>query len=976
MYQGASIFSKCIKVFLVLSIMAALSGGAWFYRDQKQSIRKRIEEDLSAIARLKADQIAAWRKDQLEDAAAMQMHPFLPKNVLRFMAQEAEENERNLLLRFRSLADQHDYDDIILLSPDGSPLLSLIQPVERHDGYLPALATAIRENRPVFTNLHRAGPGASPHISVVVPVHDDEGQLHAALVLVCDANRFLYPLVQFWPTPRKTAETLLVKREGDNVLFLNNLRHQPDTALNLRIPLSRTKVPAVMAVLGKEGLIQGEDYRGVEVISVILPVPDSPWFMVAKIDEMEAFAEWHFRSLLILALLFGLAACIVAAGLVLWQRDKKLQYRALYLSEAALRANVERHSVTLRAIGDAVISTDSQGTVEFLNPPAEELTGWKQEEARGRSLGEVFRIIDEETREPLEDPVAKVLREGVIVGLANHTILISREGTERPIADSGAPIRDEADEITGVVLVFRDQSAEHEAREALRRSEARYRTLFEASADGILIVDTETNSFRYANPAICRFLGYSGAEFTTMSMADLHPETDLPRVMADFESQLKEIKTLAQEIPCRRKDGSIVFADVNAAPITLDGRACLVGFFRDISARKQAETEREKLQDQLIQAQKMEAVGRLAGGVAHDYNNILSVIIGYSELAMDKVRAEDPLREDLKEIYDAANRSRDITRQLLAFARKEVVTPETLDLNASVESMLKILRKLIGEDIDLAWQPGKVLWPVLMDPSQLDQILANLCVNARDAIADVGKIIIETGMAIIDADYCSGHVGFIPGDFVLLAVSDDGCGMDRETMENIFEPFFTTKGVGKGTGLGLSTVYGIVKQNNGFINVYSEPACGTTFRIYLPGQSDDISGKPKIIDERVPNGNGETVLVVEDEISILKLAEGILSRCNYKVLLAKSPSEAFRLAEVHCRELSLLITDVVMPEMNGRELADQLKKLCPGIKCLFMSGYTADVIAHRGVLDEGIQFIQKPFSTKGLAAKVREALEK
>ena len=521
-----------------------------------------------------------------------------------------------------------------------------------------------------------------------------------------------------------------------------------------------------------------------------------------------------------------------------------------------------------------------------------------------------------------------------------------------------------------------DRRERERALAALRDSEARCRKLFETSTDGILIADIETGNLRYANPAICRFLGYSGAEFTTMSMADLHPETDLPRVMADFEAQLKGVKTLAQEIPCRRKDGCIVFADVNAASITLDGRACLVGFFRDISERKQAETEREKLQDQLIQAQKMEAVGRLAGGVAHDYNNILSVIIGYSELAMDKVRAEGPLREDLKEIYDAANQSRDITRQLLAFARKEVVTPETLDLNATVESMLKILRKLIGEDIDLAWHPGKVLWQVLMDPSQLDQILANLCVNARDAIADVGRITIETGTVTIDGDYCSEHAGFIPGDFVLLAVSDDGCGMDRETMENIFEPFFTTKGVGKGTGLGLSTVYGIVKQNNGFINVYSEPARGTTFRIYLPGQSGDISGKPKIIDEQVPNGNGETVLVVEDEISILKLTERILTRCNYKVLLAKSPSEAFKLAEVHSRELSLLITDVVMPEMNGRELADQLKKLCPGIKCLFMSGYTANIIVHRGVLDEGIQFIQKPFSTRGLAAKVREALDK
>ena len=539
MNQGASIFSKWIKVFLVLSIIAVLSGGAWFYRDQEQSIRKRIEEDLSAVARLKTDQIAAWRKDQLEDAAAMQMHPFLSKNVLRFMAQDSDENERDLLLRFRSLADQHDYDDIILISPDGSPLLSLVQPVERHDGYLPALATAIREHRPVFTDLHRAGPGASPHISVVLPIQDDDGQLRAALVLVNEAKRFLYPLVQFWPTPRKTAETLLIRREGDDVLFLNNLRHQPDTALNLRIPLSRTKVPAVMAVLGKEGLIRGEDYRGVEVVSVILPVPDSPWFMIAKIDEREAFAEWHFRSLLMLALLFGLAACIVAAGLILWQRDKKAQFRALYLSEAALRANVERHSVTLRAIGDAVISTDCQGAVEFLNPPAEELTGWKQEEARGRPLGEVFRIISEETRVPSEDPVAKVLREGIVVGLANHTILISREGTERPIAGSGAPIRDEADEITGVVLVFRDQSAEREAREALRRSEARYRETLDGMLEGCQIISSDWR-YVYVNDAAASHGRKERDEFPGRTMMDVYPGIETTHLFGVLQQAIKD----------------------------------------------------------------------------------------------------------------------------------------------------------------------------------------------------------------------------------------------------------------------------------------------------------------------------------------------------------------------------------------------------------------------------------------------------
>jgi signal transduction histidine kinase/PAS domain-containing protein len=298
----------------------------------------------------------------------------------------------------------------------------------------------------------------------------------------------------------------------------------------------------------------------------------------------------------------------------------------------------------------------------------------------------------------------------------------------------------------------------------------------------------------------------------------------------------------------------------------------------------QSESNRSSLEKQLIQSQRLESVGRLAGGVAHDYNNILSVILGYTELALDRDDLPGGLHDDLKEIYSSAGRSRDITRQLLAFARKQTIYPVVLDLNVTIESMLRILRRLIGEDIDLAWLPGKGLWPIMMDPSQVDQILANLCVNARDAISDVGKVTIETGTVALDKEYCSEHTGFTPGDFVVLSVSDDGCGMDRDTLGKIFEPFFTTKGVGKGTGLGLATVYGIVKQNNGFINVYSEPDEGTAFRIYLPRNAGDIPEGGLEVRVETTMGRGELLLVVEDDVPILKLAERILSRLNYKVL--------------------------------------------------------------------------------------------
>jgi PAS domain S-box-containing protein len=393
------------------------------------------------------------------------------------------------------------------------------------------------------------------------------------------------------------------------------------------------------------------------------------------------------------------------------------------------------------------------------------------------------------------------------------------------------------------------------------------------------------------------------------------------------------------------------------------------------SDRRRTEEEKGKLQTQLTQAQKMESVGRLAGGVAHDFNNMLGVILGHTEMAMDKLDPSQPLYTQLLEIRKAAERSADLTRQLLAFARKQTIAPKVLDLNDTVEGMLKMLRRLIGEDIDLAWMPGKNLWPVKMDPSQIDQILANLSVNARSAIADVGKITIETQDITFDEAYCAAHTDFTPGEYVLLAVSDNGCGMDKETQSKLFEPFFTTKAVGEGTGLGLATVYGIVKQNNGFINVYSEPGHGTTFKIYLPryfGKAEQIQAKG--LASPAERGH-ETILLVEDEKAILKITTMMLEHLGYRVLAASTPGEAIRLAEQHAGELHLLMTDVVMPEMNGRDLARRLLSLYPDIKRLFMSGYTANVIAHHGVLEEGVHFIQKPFSIMNLADKLRETLD-
>jgi PAS domain S-box-containing protein len=529
------------------------------------------------------------------------------------------------------------------------------------------------------------------------------------------------------------------------------------------------------------------------------------------------------------------------------------------------------------------------------------------------------------------------------------------------------------------VMLSRALSRNELATRQLAESDERYRTLFKGINDAVFVHDMGEDGlsgrFLQVNEVACSRLGYTREELLSLTPREITIPEEYERIAGKRMDLAAKGDILVETIHVT-KDGREIPVESNIREFQYLGRQAALSIARDISERKQAEDEKTKLESHLQQAQKMESVGRLAGGVAHDFNNMLGVILGHAELAMEQIDPAHPLHADLREIRKAAERSSDLTRQLLAFARKQVVSPAVLELNDTVAGMLKMLQRLIGEDIHMAWLPGRDLWPVKMDPSQIDQILANLCINARDAIAGVGKVTIETGNVGFDGGYCADHAGFVPGEHVMLAVSDDGCGMDKETQDKIFEPFFTTKGVGKGTGLGLATVYGIVKQNNGFINVYSEPGHGTTFRIYLPRQTGKSEqARTKGPQEPVMRGP-ETVLVVEDEPALLDLNKLLLEKQGYHVLTAGAPGEALRLAGEHAGEIHLLMTDVVMPEMNGRDLARKMLSLYPNLKCLFMSGYTANVIAHHGVLDDGVHFIQKPFSRKDLAVKVREALDR
>jgi two-component system cell cycle sensor histidine kinase/response regulator CckA len=512
------------------------------------------------------------------------------------------------------------------------------------------------------------------------------------------------------------------------------------------------------------------------------------------------------------------------------------------------------------------------------------------------------------------------------------------------------------------------------AEAALRSSEELFRSVALNTPDHIIVQDRDLRYTMVVNPQ----LGLTEAQMLGRTDLEIVPGDDGARLTRLKHQVLESGQTLRVEVPLTSLAGTLEHFEGSYIPrFDAAGRVDgVIGYFRNVTARKQAEAEMDALQVQLQQARKLEAVGRLAGGVAHDFNNALQAILLNTEMALVEAPEESALAENLVEIRSAGRRSAALTAQLLAFARKQTVSPAQLSLNDAVTGMLTMLRRLIGEDVALHWTPGADLWSVWMDPSQFDQILANLAVNARDAIDGVGNLTLETANVTLDEDYCAAHVYMVPGEYVLLTVSDDGCGMDRHTLAHAFEPFFTTKELGAGTGLGLATVYGIVKQNDGFINVYSEPAHGTTFRIYLPRRHSATPGEVTPPGQGAPpRGGSETLLLVEDDPTVLRAAEAILVRLGYAVLAADGPDEALRVAQAHAGPIDLVVTDVVMPEMNGRQLVERLATLREGFRTLYVSGYPADDIAQRGVLEAGVRYLSKPFDGDAFARAVRAALD-
>lgn len=508
----------------------------------------------------------------------------------------------------------------------------------------------------------------------------------------------------------------------------------------------------------------------------------------------------------------------------------------------------------------------------------------------------------------------------------------------------------------------------------LRESEEKFSKAFHLSPLIICLLSLPRGQFVDISDSFCALLGCSSEDIIGRTSTELKlwpNETDLQNIK-DVITSGKNLLNVEINIQSQTKNKKTIIISSEILPIALKPHLIIVGV--DITERKRSEIEKTQLEEQLRQAQKMEVVGHFVGGIAHDFNNMLSAVIGNSELMLMSNRLDPSSLKRLNTIHDTALRTADLVRQLLAFARKQTIRPQYLDINKTITGMIKILQRIIGEDIQLKWVPGKDIGKILIDPSQIDQILANLMVNARDAISGVGKVTIKTHQIVIDESHCSRTItqGFLSGPYVVLSISDNGCGIEKNTLNQIFEPFFTTKEVGKGTGLGLSTVYGIVKQNDGYIHVKSQPNIGTTFWIYLPLITTDDIRIDTDASTKITLKGSETILMVEDDLAILDIGKTILEQLGYNVITANEPMAAIKIAYSYEKQIDLLFTDIVMPQMNGRDLARYIGEIIPGIRCLYMSGYTANIIAHHGIIEKGVNFLHKPFSIKNLAEKIRE----
>ena len=718
----------------------------------------------------------------------------------------------------------------------------------------------------------------------------------------------------------------------------------------------------------------------VEMISTWMPIQDTPLLLVGAIPTHELFgylSPWHLLAVLGSLSLFSL----VGGGVAWWTntrnvvlrtrlegaaiREQEIGEKNVQLeeeiaerkrAEQALREAEEKYRTIFENAVEGIFQSTPDGRFLSVNPAMAAIHGYDSTSAVMVEITDIGRqlYVDPKRREELK----KLLEfEGFVKDFVCQ--VIKKDGAKIWVTQSARAVRDDQDKILYYEGFVQDITERKEAEELSR-------DLIAASPIGIYIY--QAGKYQTINQWFQEITGFDKDELSLLEPVNLvHPD-DRHEVEQKAASMLEGKSSTAYEYRIITREGKVKWIMETVTPTIYRGNDAILGFSMDITGHKE-------LEKQLLQAQKMEAVGRLAGGVAHDFNNMLGAIIGYTEMLMNHLNPDEPYYHYGEEVRKAADRAAMLTRQLLAFSRKQMLQPQKLNLNRVIADLEKMLRRLIGEDVELFFNLEPVLAIIKADAGQMEQVILNLAINARDAMPQGGKLIISTANVTLDKTYARKQADFVPGPYILMGVTDDGLGMDHKTLDHIFEPFFTTKDVGSGTGLGLSTVYGIVNQSGGFVEVSSRPGKGSTFKIYLPAVGDFVEFFEDKTAEEAPLRGSETILLVEDEEILRKLLKNALEINGYKVLEAHDSREAITLCEQYAEPIHLMLTDVVMPQMSGRELAQSLAELRPEIKVLYMSGYAEDVLFRQGVLDASLTFLQKPFRQHELTVKVRQVLD-
>jgi two-component system, cell cycle sensor histidine kinase and response regulator CckA len=1206
--------------FIVITLTGCLMlflGGYIYYSFENETIHTNYEQELKTIAKLKVNLLSQWYREKSSESLVISQSPFFVPVMKEWLHnRENAPLTRDIRKRLRLLKDQFGFEDIFIASASGDLLLSTDQALGQLDSMTRSIIRAgFIDHEPATSDFYVCSSHHKTHFDFITMVRDGTSHTIFFLVVRDDPHKFLYPMLDAWPTGRKSAESLLLRRDGDSVLYLSDVRFQNNNELTIRKSLSATEIPAVRAALGYEGVFEGKNYAGVNVLAYIAPIPPTPWHLVAQIDQDEISADLMERTLTISIIVFALVALLLT-GLALFYRSRqKAILQSLFIKEQELREYHEEFRTILYSIGDGVITIDLSGRIKQMNHAAEQLTGWNEKGAAGKPLDDVCIFLNDASRRVVENPISRVLREGIIGTLVNDTLLLSKVGKEIPIANSGAPIRNKIGEIEGAVLVLRDKTEEHEAQKlllkseekykivadntyswefwlsaektfiynspackemtgfeaelfirdpslmfkiiyeddrpafvqhwnevhvkhrrcefefrlihadgsirwiqhvcnpvlngngvylgsrgsnlditkrkagevTLRESEQRYRTLFDKATDGIVILDTEGRLID-ANESFANIHGYTTDEVRAMHLHDLDTEETAKRIHERLQ-QLVDGKTLHLEVEHYHKDGHIFPLDVVANPIELGGKKYILSFHRDISERKKAEealrhslslvqatlesttdgilvidnmgtiagynnqfvtmwniprdvilaandartlscivsqlkypdsfmekvnylyhnpaidsfdtieftdgrtferysqpqridgvpigrvwsfrdiTERNSLEQQLIQSQKLEGIGTLAGGIAHDFNNLLSMILASAELLRMHISIKPELKKYVDGIIDASLRGSSISRQLLTFARPYETDLRPISVSHILSEVKDMLVHFLHKSIDVRLVGADDDGMIMGDPGQIHQAILNLAINASDAMLNNGTLTIKK--FTVEPTVIRQKFGQLcRHSYVAVSVSDTGIGIEAAVIEKIFDPFFSTKEKGKGTGLGLSIVHGIIKNHSGFVDVNSIPNQGTTFTIYFPLISDVVK-EPQTIERSSAAQKNETILVVDDETVIREMLTEYLSESGYRVLKAANGNEALELFQQHRESIKVVITDLGMPQMGGEELFRHIRTIDETVNVIACSGYL-DGTTKKELQQLGFrEILTKPYKFQEILAAIQ-----